>query len=80
MGPHQLGARLTFEGRSLGPFTYVESYAVNVSSKQRFFVPAGKDIELTVVIDERPDRTAPLLKRPEVRMEGDLEPAPPEPR
>lgn len=74
-GSHRLEANLVFQGRNRGPFTYLESYTVNVDTAQSFFARPDRAVNFTLVAGRNPDRSVPPLAKPVIYVRDEVEPA-----
>jgi hypothetical protein len=64
-GTHLLAVELTYEGRNVGPFTYLDNYRFRVDSSYTFGAQASdRPAALQVVARERKGANVPMEQRP----------------
>lgn len=69
-GAHTLTARVQFQGRRRGPFSYLESYRFRIETAGAFVVPADRGpTGFTMISRERPGLNAPVERRLEMAIE-----------
>jgi hypothetical protein len=68
-GRHLVTARLTYQGRSRGIFTYTKGYTFKVTSDQVLTTPANRTVGFTVVGKEATGLNAPPERRIAVTVE-----------
>ena len=62
-GPHVVSARLVYQGRNRGPFTYLAGYKLNVESRKVLTVPADRPISFTIATEKNRGINLPLDKQ-----------------
>jgi hypothetical protein len=68
-GGHALVVELTYEGRNVGPFTYLDNYRFRVDSSYAFSAQASdRPASLQVVARERKGANVPMEQRPMVEI------------
>jgi hypothetical protein len=65
-GEHILTVELVYEGRNLGPFTYLDNYRFRVDTSYPFTAAASAPASLNVVARERPGGNVPIEQKPMV--------------
>jgi hypothetical protein len=66
-GNHALAVALTYEGRNVGPFTYLDNYRFRVDSSYAFGAQASdRPATLQVVARERKGANLPMEQRPQI--------------
>ena len=69
-GNHALTVRLSYEGRNVGPFSYLDNYRIRAESTFAFEIGnADRHAALQVVARERANPQAPLRAEPLLTME-----------
>jgi hypothetical protein len=64
-GNHTLAVELVYEGRNLGPFTYLDDYRFSVATSYPFTARVSdRPASLDVVARERPGATVPVEQKP----------------
>lgn len=70
-GRHVVSARLTYQGRNRGPFTYLSGYKLNVESREVVEVPADRPASFTIATEKKKGMNIPLDKQLAVTVRDD---------
>jgi tRNA A-37 threonylcarbamoyl transferase component Bud32 len=70
-GRHVVSARLVYQGRNRGPFTYLAGYKVNVQSREVVEVPADRAASFTIATEKKKGMNIPLDKQLAVTVRDD---------
>jgi eukaryotic-like serine/threonine-protein kinase len=70
-GRHVVSARLVYQGRNRGPFTYLNGYKLNVQSREVVDVPADRPANFTIATEKRKGMNIPLDRQLAVTVRDD---------
>jgi hypothetical protein len=70
-GRHVVSARLVYQGRNRGPFTYLAGYKVNVESREVVDVPADRPASFTIATEKKKGMNVPLDKQLAITVRDD---------
>jgi hypothetical protein len=70
-GRHVVSARLVYQGRSRGPFTYMSGYKLNVESREVVEVPADRPASFTIATEKKKGMNVPFDKQLAVTVRDD---------
>lgn len=70
-GRHVVSARLVYQGRSHGPFTYMAGYKLNVESREVVDVPADRPVSFTIATEKKKGMNIPFDKQLAVTVRDD---------
>jgi hypothetical protein len=70
-GRHVVSARLVYQGRNRGPFTYLAGYRVNVQSRKVVDVPGDRPASFTIATEKAGGLNVPLEKQLAVTFRDD---------
>jgi serine/threonine-protein kinase len=70
-GRHVVSARLVYQGRNRGPFTYVSGYKLNVESREVVDVPADHPASFTISTEKKKGLNVPFDKQLAVTVRDD---------
>jgi hypothetical protein len=70
-GRHVVSARLVYQGRNHGPFTYLSGYKLNVQSREVVEVPADRPASFTIATEKKKGLNVPLDKQLAVTVRDD---------
>ena len=70
-GRHVVSARLVYQGRNRGPFTYLSGYKLNVASREVVDVPADRPASFTIATEKKPGMNVPFDKQLTVTVRND---------
>jgi serine/threonine-protein kinase len=70
-GRHVVSARLVYQGRARGPFTYLSGYKLNVESREVVDVPADRPASFTIATEKKKGLNIPLDKQLAVTVRDD---------
>ncbi|HVZ87856.1 MAG TPA: hypothetical protein VHG72_12855, partial [Polyangia bacterium] len=70
-GPHVVSARLVYQGRNRGPFTYLSGYKLNVESREVVHVPADRPSNFTIATEKKKGMNLPFDKQLAVTVRDD---------
>ena len=73
-GRHVVSARLVYQGRNRGPFTYLSGYKLNVESREVVHVPADRPANFTIATEKTKGMNVPLEKQLAVTVRDDYSP------
>src|SRR5262245_58806643 len=65
-GSHTLSVVLVYQGKRVGPFSYLEGYKLTVRARHEFVVGQSKPLAITIRSHERSGITTDLAARPAV--------------
>jgi len=70
-GRHVVSARLIYQGRNRGPFTYLAGYKLNVQSREVVDVPAYRPSSFTIATEKKKGMNIPFDKQLAVTVRDD---------
>jgi hypothetical protein len=70
-GRHVVSARLVYQGRNRGPFTYMSGYKLNVESREVVDVPADRPANFTIATEKKKGMNIPFDKQLAVTVRDD---------
>jgi hypothetical protein len=70
-GRHVVSARLVYQGRNRGPFTYLSGYKLNVESREVIEVPADRAATFTIATEKKKGVNVPLDKQLAITVRDD---------
>jgi serine/threonine protein kinase len=70
-GRHVVSARLVYQGRNRGPFTYLAGYKLNVESREVVDVPANRPASFTIATEKKKGMNLPFDKQLAVTVRDD---------
>jgi serine/threonine protein kinase len=69
-GRHTINARLIFQGRSRGPFTYLNGYRMNVGADEILTVPEDRGVTFTIAVERNRGMNVPMEKQLSIAVES----------
>jgi len=70
-GRHVVSARLVYQGRNRGPFSYLAGYKLNVQSREVVDVPADRPASFTIATEKKKGMNVPLDKQLAITVRDD---------